>query len=83
MKWSDCARIEGVYLKLDLKPGAKSFKYLPYKTTFTQSDELDKLTDKLLEANFISPSKSEFASPVLMIPKKNGECALITEDSTQ
>ena len=57
-------------MKLDLKPGAKSFKYLPYKTTFTQSDELDKQTDKLLEANFISPSKSEFASPVLMIPKK-------------
>ena len=68
--WADCGKIEGVYLKLDLKPGAKPFKYTPYKTGFEQMDEIDKQCNKLLEAGFIRPSNSNFASPVLMVPKK-------------
>ena len=68
--WADCGKIEGVYLKLDLKPGAVPFKYAPYKTAFTQMDEIEDQVTKLLEAKFISPSKSSFASPVLMVPKK-------------
>ena len=33
-------------------------------------DEIDKQCNKLLEAGFIRPSNSNFASPVLMVPKK-------------
>ena len=68
--WADCGKIEGVYLKLDLKPGAKPFKYAPYKSSFEQLDEIDEQCNQLLEAGFIIPSNSNFASPVLMVPKK-------------
>ena len=59
-----------MHLKLDLKPGAQPFKYMPYKTTYKHEDELDRQMDQLLEADFIRPSNSEYASPVLMVPKK-------------
>ena len=68
--WADCGKIQGVYLKLDLKPGAKPFKYAPYRTSYAQIDEQNKQCQQLLEAGFIRPSNSNFASPVLMVPKK-------------
>ena len=69
-EWADCGKIEGVYLKLDLKPGATPFKYAPYKTAYQQMDEIERQCNKLLEAGFIRPSNSNYASPVLMVPKK-------------
>ena len=69
-EWADCGRIDGVFLKLDLKPGATPFKYAPYKTAFEQMDEIERQCNKLLAAGFIRPSNSNFASPVLMVPKK-------------
>ena len=69
-EWADCGKIEGVYLKLDLKPGATPFKYAPYKTAYEQMDEIERQINKLLAAGFIRPSNSNYASPVLMVPKK-------------
>ena len=68
--WADCGKVEGAYLKLDLKPSSVPFKYAPYKTSYEQMDEISKQIDKLSEANFIRPSQSSYASPVLMVPKK-------------
>ena len=68
--WADCGVIKGVYLKLDLKPGAKPFKYKPYKSSYTMQDEIEEQCTKLFNAGFIIPSDSQYASPVLMIPKK-------------
>ena len=68
--WADCGKIHGVYLKLDLKPGATPFKKAPYKTTFQHMDEIEKQCNKLLEAGFIRPSNSNYASPVCMVAKK-------------
>ena len=68
--WADCGKIEGVYLKLDLKPGAKPFKYAPYKSAYEQMDEIERQCKKLLEAGFIRPSNSNYASPIVMVPKK-------------
>ena len=68
--WSDCGLIEGVYLKLDLKPGSRPFKRLPYRQSFEMMNEVDEQCRKLWEAGFIEPSNSEFASPVTMVPKK-------------
>jgi hypothetical protein len=68
--WADCGKIEGVYLKLNLKPGSKPFKFAPYNSSFKHEDEITKQIKELLAAGFISPSNSNYASPVLMVPKK-------------
>ena len=68
--WADTGLIEGIFLKLDLKPGSQPFKRRPYKQSYTMCEEIEKQIKKLLEAGFIVPSNSEFASPVTMVPKK-------------
>ena len=68
--WSDCGLIDGVYLKLDLKPGSRPFKRHPYRQSFEMMNEIESQCRKLWEADFIEPSNSEFASPVTMVPKK-------------
>ena len=72
--WADTGLIEGIFLKLDLKPGSKPFKRRPYRQSYRMMEEIEKQVKKLLEAGFIVPSNSEFASPVTMVPKK-----LVTE----
>ena len=47
-------------------------KSQPYKRSFAEKDELDKHIDKLLEDKKIVPSDSPWASPVVMVQKKDG-----------
>ena len=68
--WNDTGKLPGITLKLDLKPNAKAFKYAPYKTSYQHQDEIESQTKQLLEAKFIRESNSNYASPVLMVPKK-------------
>ena len=69
--WADCGLIEGIYMKLDLKPGSQPFKRRPYRQSFEMMREIDDQCDKLLDAGFIVPSNSEFASAVTMAAKKS------------
>ncbi len=68
--WADCGLIEGIYMKLDLKPGSQPFRQRPYRQSFPMMKEIEAQTEKLLKAGFIRPSNSEFASAVTMVPKK-------------
>ena len=68
--WADCGHIEGVYLKLDLKPGSRPFKRVPYRQSFIMMQEINEQIKRLLDAGFIEVSNSEFASPITMAPKK-------------
>ena len=69
--WADCGKIEGISLKLELKPDTKPWKRAPYSQSYKLQEECRRQITRLLEADFIEPSNSEFASPVLFVPKKN------------
>jgi hypothetical protein len=45
----------------------------PYALTPDQRRVVEDTLDKLLKQGIISPGQSEWSSPILLIPKKNGE----------
>lgn len=58
--------------RIELKPGAKPVFAQPYragpKAGKIEQDEVD----KMLKAGVIEPARSEFASPVVLVPKPDG-----------
>ena len=57
---------------IELKDGAKPFKSAPYRSG-PKNRELEEFElKKQLEAGIIEPSNSEWAAPVLFVPKKDG-----------
>lgn len=58
--------------RIDLVPGAKPVFQPPYRAGPRQR-ELEKMEiDKMLEADVIEPSTSEWAAPIVFAPKKDG-----------
>ena len=47
-------------------------KQKPYKTPFSQRPLVEKQINDLLDANIIRQSNSPWASPIIMVPKKDG-----------
>jgi Retroviral aspartyl protease/Reverse transcriptase (RNA-dependent DNA polymerase) len=58
--------------KIELIPNSKLVNLRPYRFSHFQKIELEKILDELLQNNFIQPSTSSFASPVLLVKKKDG-----------
>ena len=54
----------------------KPFHFNPRRLSVFEKDELRKILDDLLERKIIQPSKSEFASPIVLVKKKSGEFRL-------
>ncbi|KAL0331636.1 UNVERIFIED_CONTAM: Transposon Ty3-G Gag-Pol polyprotein [Sesamum angustifolium] len=44
----------------------------PYRYSFAQKDEIEKIVKELLESGVIQPSQSSFGSPILLVKKKDG-----------
>lgn len=42
----------------------------PYRVSSTQREKLRLLSDEMIDADIIEPSKSNYAAPVFLIPKK-------------
>ena len=57
---------------INLTEGAEPVNIRPYRYTYTQKDEIEKLVREMLEARIIQPSISPYSSPVLLVQKKDG-----------
>jgi Retroviral aspartyl protease/Ty3 transposon capsid-like protein len=56
--------------QITLKPGCKPIFLCPYCFSYFQKLEIEKIMADLLKNNFIQPSTSSFASPVLLVKKR-------------
>nr|XP_017233486.1 PREDICTED: uncharacterized protein LOC108207560 [Daucus carota subsp. sativus] len=57
---------------IDLKEGSQPFSIRPYRNSYNQKNEIEKLVAEMLESGIIRPSSSPFASPILLVKKKDG-----------
>lgn len=64
---------------IPLLPGTAPFRLRPYRYTPFQKTEIEQQVAKLLKDNMIQESTSPFASPVLLVKKKNGEWRLCVD----
>lgn len=58
--------------KIDLIPGVKPVNLKAYRYNPTQKDEIERQVKEMLLNGVIQPSISPFASPVLLVKKKDG-----------
>jgi hypothetical protein len=57
--------------KIPLKTEAQPVNYRPYKSSFFQKGEIERMVKSILHNNIIQPSVSHFASHVLLMKKKD------------
>jgi hypothetical protein len=57
---------------IPLLPGAMPVNSRPYKYSPLHKDEIERQVKSLLQSGLITPSSSPFASPVLLVQKKDG-----------
>jgi len=57
---------------IQLLPGAPPVNVRPYKYSPAQKDEIEKQLAEMLRNGIIKPSQSPYASPVLLVKKKDG-----------
>lgn len=57
---------------IPLQPGVQPVNVKPYRYSPTQKDEIEKQIKQMLQQGIIRASSSPFASPVLLVKKKDG-----------
>ncbi|XP_071933241.1 uncharacterized protein [Coffea arabica] len=57
---------------ITLKEGSKPFQMRPYRCPYIQKSEIEKLVHEMLQSGIIQLSSNPFASPVLLVKKKDG-----------
>jgi len=64
---------------IPLKEGAQSVNLRPYRYSSLQKDMVERLISKMVEAGTIQPSHSPFASPIVLVKKKDLSCRLYVD----
>lgn len=64
---------------IQLKKGARPVNQRPYKLAIAYHDYLEGEINKWLEAGIIIKSNSEWGSPVVIVPKKNGQLRMCVD----
>ncbi|CAJ2672860.1 unnamed protein product [Trifolium pratense] len=62
--------------KIPLKEGAEPFNLRPYRFSVIQKDIIDKLVNDMLAQGIVQHSNSPFASPTILVRKKDGSWRL-------
>ena len=65
----DIGTIPGIEFEIKLKPGSKPKALKPYPMNYDQQKIVDGQTQQLYRDRIIRPSKSQFAWPVILVPK--------------
>lgn len=65
-----------------LQEGVNPVNIHPYRYPSMQNTMIEKLIEEMLDKGIIQTSSSPFASPVMLVKKKDGGYVLITEPST-
>lgn len=60
---------------IQLKPNADPVYVKQYRLPCSQRNEVETQVNKMLSENIIEPSKSEWSSPILLVPKKSDDCS--------
>ncbi|MFS7996550.1 putative nucleotidyltransferase, Ribonuclease H [Helianthus anomalus] len=58
--------------RIDLQAGSKVVNLKPYRYPSAQKDVIEKLTKELIDTGVVRGSSSPFASPVVLVKKKDG-----------
>ncbi|KAJ4780790.1 polyprotein [Rhynchospora pubera] len=56
---------------IQLKPDAQPINIRPYRFSHFQKLEIEKIVEELLQSGYVRPSTSPFASPILLVKKKD------------
>ncbi|KAJ3687163.1 hypothetical protein LUZ61_016327 [Rhynchospora tenuis] len=62
--------------EIPLKEGSQPVSIRPYRYSYFQREEIEKIIEDLLVHNFIKPSTSPYSSPVLLVKKKDNSWRL-------
>ena len=65
--------------RINLIPGTTPIKQRAYRISKVQADALKKELIKLINNNLIVPSSSPWSSPVVLVPKKNGQVRMCVD----
>ena len=58
--------------RIELEPGTKPIRSMPYRQGPAMRDKAAAEIRKMLDAGVIEPATSEWASPIVLVPKKDG-----------
>ena len=65
--------------KIPVKEGSDPINQRPYRYAVHQKNEIDKMVEEMLAAGTIQPSSSPYASPVVLVKKKDGTWRLCVD----
>ena len=65
-------KIKATVHRINLKPGSKPFRMQPYRAGPDKREKIREQIEYQLAAGVIEPAQSEWSSPVLLAPKKDG-----------
>ena len=57
--------------RIELEEGSSPFKLRPYRIPFNMRAEVERQINEMMKQHIITKSQSPFASPIVLVPKKN------------